>query len=179
MGGGGGGGGAPAGGGGARGGGAGPPVAAAAAKTRSQRQAVNNRPRADFSAVVSGWCSAVSFSLTTGHRPLATDHCSRGYVMFRIRHGGMALGLAGLLLAQTGCVGPTASLTTAALPAAPAAREDLPKDKAIQTTLSFARNLDKSGNDSAAIDQYEKLLRLCPDHPEALRRLAVLYDRRS
>jgi tetratricopeptide (TPR) repeat protein len=99
--------------------------------------------------------------------------------MFRIRHGVMSLGLTGLLLAQTGCVGPTASLTTAALPAAPAAREELPKDKAIQTTLAYARNLDKSGSDEGAIEQYEKVLRLVPDHPEALRRLAVLYDRRA
>lgn len=99
--------------------------------------------------------------------------------MVRIRHAGMALGLAGLLVAQTGCVGPTASLTTAALPAAPAAREELPKDKAILTGLAFARNLDNSGSDDAAIEQYEKVLRWCPDHPEAVRRLAVLYDRRA
>ncbi|HMF11192.1 MAG TPA: tetratricopeptide repeat protein, partial [Gemmataceae bacterium] len=58
-------------------------------------------------------------------------------------------------------------------------RDELPKDKAIQTSLSFARNLDKSGSDDAAIDQYEKVIRLSPDHPEAMRRLAVLYDRRA
>jgi predicted Zn-dependent protease len=91
----------------------------------------------------------------------------------------MALALTGLLLGQAGCVGPTASLTTAALPAAPAVRDELPKDKAIQTSLSFARNLDKSGSDDAAIEQYEKVIRLSPDHPEAMRRLAVLYDRRA
>jgi Tfp pilus assembly protein PilF len=91
----------------------------------------------------------------------------------------MALALTGLLLGQAGCVGPTASLTTAALPSVPEARDELPKDKAIQTSLSFARNLDKSGSDDAAIEQYEKVLRLSPDHPEAMRRLAVLYDRRA
>ncbi|HMF12891.1 MAG TPA: tetratricopeptide repeat protein [Gemmataceae bacterium] len=99
--------------------------------------------------------------------------------MLHIRQGGMALALTGLLLVQAGCVGPTASLTTAALPSVPEARDELPKDKAIQTSLSFARNLDKSGSDDAAIEQYEKVLRLSPDHPEATRRLAVLYDRRA
>jgi tetratricopeptide (TPR) repeat protein len=55
----------------------------------------------------------------------------------------------------------------------------LPRDKAIQTTLAYARNLDKSGSDEGAIEQYEKLLHLVPDHPESLRRLAVMYDRRA
>jgi Tfp pilus assembly protein PilF len=91
----------------------------------------------------------------------------------------MAVTLAGLLLGQAGCIAPSAYLTTAVLPAAPAARDELPKDKAIQTSLTFARNLDKSGSDDGAIEQYEKVLHLSPDHPEAIRRLAVLYDRRA
>jgi len=99
--------------------------------------------------------------------------------MFRIRHGAVALGLTGVLLAQAGCVSTSASLTTAVLPAAPASHDELSKDKQIQTTLAYARNLDNSGNDEAAAEQYEKLLRLAPDHPESLRRLAVLYDRRA
>ena len=99
--------------------------------------------------------------------------------MYRIRHGAMALTLAGLLLGQAGCVAPSASLTTSVLSETPAARDELPKDKAIQTSLTFARNLDKSGSDDGAIEQYEKVLRLSPDHPEALRRIAVLYDRRA
>jgi tetratricopeptide (TPR) repeat protein len=99
--------------------------------------------------------------------------------MVRIRHAVLTLGLAGLTLAQTGCATTSASLTTAVLPAAPASHEELPRDKQIQTTLAFARNLDKSGSDEGAIEQYEKLLRLVPDHPESLRRLAVLYDRRA
>jgi Tfp pilus assembly protein PilF len=99
--------------------------------------------------------------------------------MLRIKHAGMALGLGGLLLAQTGCVTSTGLMATATLPAAPASHDELPKDKAIQTCLTYARSLDKNGNDEAAIDQYERLLRLCPDHPEAVRRLAVLYDRQA
>jgi len=99
--------------------------------------------------------------------------------MLRIRHGAMALGLTGLILVQAGCVSTSASLTTAVLPAAPASHDELSKDKQIQTTLAFARNLDKSGSDDGAIDQYEKLLKLVRDHPESLRRLAVLYDRRA
>ena len=99
--------------------------------------------------------------------------------MSRIRHGVVALGLTGLLLAQAGCVSTSASLTTAVLPAAPATHDELSKDKQIQTTLAFARNLDKSGSDDGAIEQYEKMLKLMPDHPESLRRLAVLYDRRA
>src|SRR5438874_1918605 len=99
--------------------------------------------------------------------------------MVRIGHGGMVLSLAGLLLAQAGCVTPMASLTTSALPAVPAAREELPKDKALQTYLTYARTLDKGGSDDGAIEQYEKVLHLSPDHPEAMRRLAVLYDRRA
>jgi tetratricopeptide (TPR) repeat protein len=91
----------------------------------------------------------------------------------------MALTLAGLLLGQAGCITPTASLTTAVLQEAPAAHDELPKDKAIQTSLTYARSLDKSGCDDGAIEQYEKVLRLSPDHPEAMRRLAVLYDRRA
>jgi tetratricopeptide (TPR) repeat protein len=99
--------------------------------------------------------------------------------MYRTRHAALALGLTSLLLAQAGCVATSASITTAVLPAAPASHEELPRDKQIQTTLAYARNLDKSGSDEGAIEQYEKLVKIVPDHPESLRRLAVLYDRRA
>jgi tetratricopeptide (TPR) repeat protein len=99
--------------------------------------------------------------------------------MYRFRHCASAPALSGLILALTGCAATTTSLTTAVMPAAPAAHDELPKDKQLQTTLTFARNLDKSGSDDGAVEQYEKVLQLSPDHPEALRRLAVLYDRRA
>jgi tetratricopeptide (TPR) repeat protein len=99
--------------------------------------------------------------------------------MYRFRHGVIAPALGGLMLTFAGCAVTSASLTTAVMPAAPAAHDELPKDKQLQTTLTFARNLDKSGNDDGAVEQYEKVLRLSPDHPESLRRLAVLYDRRA
>src|SRR5262245_26217618 len=116
-------------------------------------------------------------SLIIHHSSLITS--KEEIAMLHIRQGGMALALTGLLLVQAGCIAPSAYLTTAVLPAAPAARDELPKDKAIQTSLTFARNLDKSGSDDGAIEQYEKVLHLSPDHPEAMRRLAVLYDRRA
>jgi tetratricopeptide (TPR) repeat protein len=100
--------------------------------------------------------------------------------MFELRHGATALGLAGLLLAQAGCLGPMAAVptsTVAALPAAPPSHDELPKDKALSASLTYAESLDKAGSDEAAIEQYEKVLRLAPEHPAATRRLAVLYDR--
>jgi Flp pilus assembly protein TadD len=102
--------------------------------------------------------------------------------MIQFRHGVTALGLAGLLLAATGCLGPMTSLTTttsSTVPAMAPARDDLPRDKALQACLTYAEGLDKAGSDEGAIEQYEKVLRMSPEHLEATRRLAVLYDRRS
>jgi Flp pilus assembly protein TadD len=56
---------------------------------------------------------------------------------------------------------------------------DLTRDQALKTCLTYAESLDKNGSDEAAVEQYEKVLRLSPDHPIATRRLAVLYDRRA
>jgi Flp pilus assembly protein TadD len=101
--------------------------------------------------------------------------------MMQFRQQGLALGLAGLLLGQAGCVAPMASVTSTSLPSTPTlapANGDLSRDKTIETCLTFAQSLDKNGSDEAAMEQYEKVLRLSPDHPIATRRLAVLYDRR-
>jgi Tfp pilus assembly protein PilF len=101
--------------------------------------------------------------------------------MSRLWDRGLALGLGGLLLVQVGCAG-TAGLssTTASAPvSAPGGHDDLSPDKALQTVLTCGRTLDKAGNDDGAIVQYEKVLQLSPNHVEASRRLAVLYDRRS
>jgi Flp pilus assembly protein TadD len=53
------------------------------------------------------------------------------------------------------------------------------REQTLKTCLTYAESLDKNGSDEAAVEQYEKVLRLSPDHPEATRRLAVLYDRRA
>lgn len=103
--------------------------------------------------------------------------------MVRFRQGGIALGLAGLLLGQAGCLGTMASLTSSnSLPSAPTvapASGDLSRDQTLKTLLTYAESLDKNGSDEAAVEQYEKVLRLSPDHLIATRRLAVLYDRRA
>lgn len=102
--------------------------------------------------------------------------------MHPLRNRGMALSLAALVLGQAGCLGPMGGVSTSTLaPAPPVAKkaEQLPQDKEFQATLEYAQSLDKGGQEDAAVEQFEKVLKLKPDQPDAVRRLAVLYDRRS
>jgi tetratricopeptide (TPR) repeat protein len=99
------------------------------------------------------------------------------------KRGAMALvGISAALLGFAGCawhpssVNPLASLSgKPGLP--PDSPNELPAAQAIQACLAVGQNLEKSNNDVAAIDQYERILRLDPNNQKASRRLAVLYDR--
>src|SRR5438045_1379620 len=100
--------------------------------------------------------------------------------MYRLREGGIWLGLAGALFLQTGCVAPplfNGFSNVSGSPAA-AAKEELPANQAVKACLAEAQNLDKNGNEASAVEQYEKVLQLDAGNVPALRRLAVLYDRR-
>lgn len=91
------------------------------------------------------------------------------------------LALAGLLVLQTGCMseGSLLSGSRSLLPGSThtANKEELAPDQAVRACLAVAQNLEKSGSEEAALQQYEKVLRLDPANLEASRRLAVLYDR--
>jgi Flp pilus assembly protein TadD len=91
------------------------------------------------------------------------------------------LTLIGGLLAQTGCMPSRFNSTTPVVPCLPSAAEpqkdELPADEAARACLAAARNLDKAGNDVAAIAEYERVLQSDPGNLQAMRRLAVLYDR--
>lgn len=91
------------------------------------------------------------------------------------------LGLVGGWLGLAGCnglarVGPETTIT--ANPSA-TSQLDLPQDQAVRLSLAVAQNLDKNGNGDAAIEHYERVLQAQPNHDLAIRRLAVLYDRRA
>jgi Flp pilus assembly protein TadD len=88
------------------------------------------------------------------------------------------LGLAGSVVWAGGCsthAGLTNPLTGA--PMAATLKEELPRDQALQASLTAAQTLDKAGNEAAAIEHYEKAARLDPANQVVARRLAVLYDR--
>jgi Flp pilus assembly protein TadD len=89
--------------------------------------------------------------------------------------------LIGVLLVQAGCGSSSGGLTPPMLGSAvaPAGTGELPPDRAAQACLAVAQQLDRTGNEAGAIDQYEKALRLEPQNVQAARRLAVLYDRRG
>jgi Flp pilus assembly protein TadD len=94
----------------------------------------------------------------------------------------MVLGMSSALLGLAGCASSSNSVSPlASLSGKPGAASDVPNElpaaQAIQACLAVAQNLEKSGNDAAAIEQYEKVLRLDPGNQKASRRLAVLYDR--
>jgi Flp pilus assembly protein TadD len=98
-----------------------------------------------------------------------------------LRNRGIALGFAGALLAQAGCVslnrsGPNATNTS--LSSARSDEHRLPKDQAIKASLAVAQDLDHTGNEAGAVEQYEKLQELEPKNLQVARRLAVLYDRK-
>lgn len=54
---------------------------------------------------------------------------------------------------------------------------ELTAGRAVAVSLNMAAGQEKSGNDAAARDELEKVLKLEPDNTPALRRLAVLYDK--
>src|SRR5579885_1235849 len=108
--------------------------------------------------------------------------------MARLRGKMFAWGLAGLLAAQTGCVlsGATPkglsgmTLTPEAISPPPSAAKEmpgLPREQAVELSLRVARSMEKNDNVPSAIEQYENVLKHEPNHPEAVRRLAVLYDK--
>jgi Flp pilus assembly protein TadD len=90
-------------------------------------------------------------------------------------------GLAGTWVGLAGCNGLTKiqpDMTAPTPVAATAGKEELPPEQAARVCLAVAQNLDKSGNEVGAIEQYEKVLKLEAGNLHAARRLAVLYDRR-
>lgn len=85
-----------------------------------------------------------------------------------------------LLLALTGCIGTRSTLPPAVGTAKPSLDPtELPAAQAMQASLAVAEKLDRAGNEAAAIDQYEKVMRLDPKNAQVARRLAVLHDRRG
>src|SRR5262245_21152241 len=91
------------------------------------------------------------------------------------------LGLAGTWIGLAGCTGLTKikpDMVAPAPVAAAAGQEELPPDQAARVCLALAQNPDQSGNEAAALEQYEKVLKLDAGNLHAARRLAVLYDRR-
>jgi Flp pilus assembly protein TadD len=90
--------------------------------------------------------------------------------------------LAALLAGLTGCSSfqPWSRPTqNEAAPAETARAGEPTTDQAAIACLTIARGLEKSGKDDAALEQYEKVLKLDPENLSAHRRMAVLYDRRG
>jgi Flp pilus assembly protein TadD len=77
-------------------------------------------------------------------------------------------------MTQTGISTITADKTPAVGTPAP---QELPASQAVLACLTVAQNEEKNGNNTAALQQYEKVLTLDPDNLQAARRLAVLYDK--
>jgi Flp pilus assembly protein TadD len=106
--------------------------------------------------------------------------------MTRLAKKGWALGVAGLLLTQAGCqmlskISPSAAPSAPVTPLASSASEDageLPNTQVVRASLILAQKLEKSNNEAAAFEQYERVLDQDPNNVQAMRRMAVLYDNR-
>jgi Flp pilus assembly protein TadD len=90
--------------------------------------------------------------------------------------------LAGLMAAPAGCVGPLRPdaadpLGQPAAASAPTAGA-LPAEQGVVACLAVGQTEEKNGNDAAALAQYEKAVALDPHCLAAVRRLAVLYDKK-
>ncbi len=88
-------------------------------------------------------------------------------------------GVAGLLIAQAGCVAPEIFGLSGFVKDTQSTRSGnngLPPSQAAKACLEVAVSFDKKGNDFNAIEQYEKVLQIEPKNKEAMRRLTVLYD---
>jgi Flp pilus assembly protein TadD len=93
-----------------------------------------------------------------------------------------AMGLASGFLVQCGCATPsgvfsdqnkaTASSVAAAKP------EQVSPGLAIKASMAVGMNLEKNGDDEAAIEQFNKVLEREPNHLAALQHLAALHDHR-
>jgi Flp pilus assembly protein TadD len=92
------------------------------------------------------------------------------------------LGLAGSVVWAGGCSSTHTGLTNpltggATLTATATGKGELPRDQALQASLTAAQTLDKGGNEAGAVEHYEKAAQLDPANLVVARRLAVLYDR--
>lgn len=81
-----------------------------------------------------------------------------------------------LLVPQLGCVSFPFRSAASPEPEEPVALE-LPPTQAAEVCLATARELEKTGNEPEAIQQYEKARHNNPKLTQVSRRLAVLYDR--
>ncbi|HEX5269897.1 MAG TPA: tetratricopeptide repeat protein, partial [Gemmataceae bacterium] len=94
-----------------------------------------------------------------------------------------------LCLSAVGCTTSVESLTgglvtsgaapTKAADPAPPAADGLAAPEQLRLHLDTARQLDQGGNDEGALVEYERILALDRANYTAMRRLAVLYDRRG
>src|SRR5262245_37173633 len=104
-------------------------------------------------------------------------------VMTRRGKTGWVWGWAGLLFTQAGCLtlGPN-SPAPLAKPMTPSTSAERPAEvstnQVIQASLTLAQKLEKSDREAAAAEQYEQVLRLDANNLQAMRRLAVLCDKR-
>jgi Flp pilus assembly protein TadD len=98
----------------------------------------------------------------------------------RVWIAGLLFGLSGLLVSQSGCatVSNLFSPPVTALGTTPAS-DELPSADATKLALTMAQNLEKINKGDEAIEHYERVLQTEPKNLAVLRRLAVLYDRRS
>jgi Tfp pilus assembly protein PilF len=94
-----------------------------------------------------------------------------------------AVGLAGGFLAQCGCATPSSGVftdqnTVTPLGVAAAKLEQVSPALAIKASMAVGMNLEKNGDDEAAIEQFNKVLERDPNHLAALQHLAALHDHR-
>src|SRR5438552_17071528 len=99
-----------------------------------------------------------------------------------LRDNKITFGLAAILVTQVGCISLTRQEPAngiASISTSKSHEPQLSKDQAIKASLAVAQNLDRSGDDAGAIDQYEKIQQLDPKDLHVARRLAILYDHRG
>jgi Flp pilus assembly protein TadD len=104
-----------------------------------------------------------------------------GDCMKRIREWAAVLGLATGLLAQWGCATPSGlygDQKPAATSKVDSQIEQLSPSLAIKASMAVGLNLEKKGDDEAAIGQFEKVLEHDPENFAALQHLATIRDRR-
>ncbi len=92
------------------------------------------------------------------------------------------ISLFGAILTTFGCAGQAGMLgetpSPTPTPGAQAQVKELPPNQAIQVCMTVARTLDKNGDDEGALEQYARVVALDPNNSAALRRMAVIHDRR-
>jgi Flp pilus assembly protein TadD len=106
----------------------------------------------------------------------ATNYAVRQFM--NLLHKGLGLLVSSaVILGQTGCVGSGGLNSKWA--GNSQAKDDLSPDLAVKACLTVAQNLEKSGNESGAIEQYEKVAQLDPKNLQVTHKLALLYDHKA